>query len=312
MDLLLGGNRNKPQSGFNIQTSVIPGIFSPSSKLGAIKLDKQDQENESPQKEKQSSPFLLKPAVNGIVKYQKRDSNAVAAVEETTPSDSNWNSTMKAKRLKKLASELPDLGGAEDILKFQEELTQTKTELITLRELSESKTKEMELIREENARLLEQNKTLSDQVSLQQTSKEAILTELAEKSRQHHVTALERDLIAKQLSDYSNKLNGFEEKVKSSESIQNEQKREMQQLQHTLEEVKEDKDISKSLLERSENNVYKLKQKYFFSCALALKLNAQLSDRHYNGDLTSLYEQAIKEQVPYEEWHKWLLNRMFN
>jgi len=302
---------SKSLAGFNLTNAPLLNALYSSPKLNSVKDESGNEENQSPQAPAaKQSPFLLhKLAVNGIVKYQKRD---VTVVETTDlPNESEWNNTVKAKRLKKLASELPDIGGVEDLLKFQEELTETKQELHTVRELSDSRAKEIELLKQENARLMNENKSLDDQVNQQQLSKEIVLGELTEKTKVHESISLERDLIARQLTDYSTKLAGFEEKVQASESLKLEQQKEVDRLQGLLHEVREDKDISRGLLEKSENTIYKLKQRYFFSCALALKLNAQLSDQHYNGDLTSLYEQAIREQVPFDEWHKWLLNRMF-
>jgi hypothetical protein len=43
-------------------------------------------------------------------------------------------------------------------------------------------------------------------------------------------------------------------------------------------------------------------QRFFFSCAIALKLNANLSGFKCNVDVNELYSEAIAAGIPFEKW----------
>jgi len=53
-----------------------------------------------------------------------------------------------------------------------------------------------------------------------------------------------------------------------------------------------------------------LKRHYFMSVGIAVKLSKALMGEHSNLDLDSLFEIAVREGIPYQEWARWMADKM--
>jgi len=71
--------------------------------------------------------------------------------------------------------------------------------------------------------------------------------------------------------------------------------------------LQEEGSVYKSSMENLEKQMDLLRREYFFSTALAVKLNLSGSKVEVqNIGIQSLFEKAIREEVPLEQWPKWI------
>ncbi len=130
---------------------------------------------------------------------------------------------IKAKRLKKLAEQLPDLGSVEgtrlsyasylrcsDIMKMQEELNQQQAKVKTLEESAASYQKTVEEQQKETITLRSENDKLNDEVKVVQQAKETAITEVAAKTSLINEMEQEKVKLLKDLDDYKDQLHQVE------------------------------------------------------------------------------------------------------
>jgi len=136
--------------------------------------------------------------------------------------------------------------------------------------------------------------------------------------------------LSKQTNNQGSTINTLQTELKTSQEHCGHLYLETKQLQQKLEETKMDEQRQIADLERlnqglrqklgHQDELYQqvqvqldlLKQKYFFSCTVAMKLSFQMADPtcHINLNVSDLYEEASKKQVPVLDWDMWISNKI--
>jgi hypothetical protein len=130
-----------------------------------------------------------------------------------------------------------------------------------------------------------------------------------EKLRQEKFQALanckQLDEVKEELEAKKAEVNDLKEKLKQTEEeLLDRREKEMQRKE------KQDEENAQALIEATKNQkrledaLQKVKEKYFFAIGMNIKLstNSELN-------LNDLYATAVKEQIPFEQWQDWLMQR---
>jgi len=206
---------------------------------------------------------------------------------------------------KEAASLIPDAKSKEEQKSMQVELQRLREEVFELRK----KNIDLENTLEKTNRQCE---SLQNALDSQRNAKESLLEDLMSRSRHRVHLELERNCALREWK--RSKLEC--EQLMTRDQENNEKILKANEFNENITKVTKD---LQSKISHEEKNINKLKERFFFSCAIALKLSNQLflqksnqstDNFHMNIDLNALYEEAILQNIPFEEWHSWLNQKL--
>jgi len=254
----------------------------------------------------------------GVVSQEKENERPTTPLESQSRKqklDDHAPMGIKAKRMKKITEQLPDIGGVEDIMKMQEELNEQQTKVKTLEETAttyqktvDDQQKELELLRTEKS-------TLSSQLNEECKSKEKLKSEIGMKTAAISTMEDEKQRLLRELEESNASLQLVQEEKQKQIEENNKQRMRCNLLDATLKEsgaqfmiqqfrqkeltqqvveqnnqtakLQEEKDSLTTQLNNQtvdqntkihvlEEQIAGLKKEYFFAVALAIKLNISL------------------------------------
>jgi hypothetical protein len=68
--------------------------------------------------------------------------------------------------------------------------------------------------------------------------------------------------------------------------------------------------LKDSILSQQQQEMEVIKQQFFFSCAIALKMSATMAGQSCNVNVNQLYEEILEENVALKDWNGWIAERI--
>jgi hypothetical protein len=101
-----------------------------------------------------------------------------------------------------------------------------------------------------------------------------------------------------------------EEEAKRMEEMKKLHKSELVQQQQKIEELKSQIEQAIVLGELKDKDLEQVKWRFFYSCALAIKLDGAVNDVAYNFNIQELYELAILQKISFVNWEQWIIQQI--
>jgi len=336
-----GSNNNNQKSAAMLKVSSLmkQGILSPAIKG----LNPSSIQSAISQQQQSLFATPVKPSSNGLFSEEKTGVVSAAAFmstsnspvkevsKENTPNvntEQNEKNWMKSKRLKQFADHLKEMDGVESLVKQREELEELKEKFKIMQEANNSLHDQLSRINEEKKQLAEEVSRQKQDVAEQRSAKQTLLKELSDKTTENIdlQNQLQRskqrtESLRSELSSASAEKHKLSEDLQASTTTNDELRMEAEQVKGSVEkkneQLRQSMEINEQLQKTSEQTEFKhkrelteleqhmtlLKQEYFFSMALAVKLTMMLDDQSFhNRSIHSLWDRVSEKHMPVQEW----------